>query len=163
MDNPVYPLLASKERTLFKLFLCDVGLLCSKLYGETVIKILNGKTNVNFGSIYESIVAQELTAHGFPLYYYNNKKRGEVDFMIEQQDQVIPIEVKSGKDYKRHSALTNMLQDSSLQIEKAYILNNDNVQVQDRKIYLPIYMVMFIKKDKRRDDYIFVPNLSGLK
>ena len=83
--------------------------------------------------------------------------------MIEQQDQVIPIEVKSGKDYKRHSALTNMLQDSSLQIEKAYILNNDNVQVQDRKIYLPIYMVMFIKKDKRRDDYIFVPNLSGLK
>lgn len=163
VDNPVYPLLASKERTLFKLFLCDVGLLCSKLYGETVIKILNGKTNVNFGSIYESIVAQELTAHGFPLYYYNNKKRGEADFMIEQQDQVIPIEVKSGKDYKRHSALTNMLQDSSLQIEKAYILNNDNVQVQDRKIYLPIYMVMFIKKDKRRDDYIFVPNLSGLK
>lgn len=163
VDNPVYPLLASKERTLFKLFLCDVGLLCSKLYGETVIKILNGETNVNFGAIYESVVAQELTAHGFPLFYHNNKKRGEVDFLIEQEDQVVPIEVKSGKDYKRHSALTNMLQDPSLQIEKAYILNNDNIQVQDRKIYLPVYMVMFIKKKKEREDTIYVPDLSKLR
>ena len=163
VDNPVYPLLASKERTLFKLFLCDVGLLCSKLYGETVIKILNGETNVNFGAIYESVVAQELTAHGFPLFYHNNKKRGEVDFLIEQEDQVVPIEVKSGKDYKRHSALTNMLQDRSLHIEKAYILNNDNIQVQDRKIYLPVYMVMFIKKKKEREDTIYVPDLSKLR
>lgn len=163
VDNPVYPLLASKERTLFKLFLCDVGLLCSKLYGETVIKILNGETNVNFGAIYESVVAQELTAHGFPLFYHNNKKRGEVDFLIEQEDQVVPIEVKSGKDYKRHSALTNMLQDPSLQIEKAYILNNGNIQVQDRKIYLPVYMVMFIKKKKEREDTIYVPDLSKLR
>ncbi|WP_296242036.1 AAA family ATPase [uncultured Faecalicoccus sp.] len=163
VDNPVYPLLASKERTLFKLFLCDVGLLCSKLYGETVIKILNGETNVNFGAIYESVVAQELTAHDFPLFYHNNKKRGEVDFLIEQEDQVVPIEVKSGKDYKRHSALTNMLQDPSLQIEKAYILNYGNIQVQDRKIYLPVYMVMFIKKTKEREDTIYVPDLSKLR
>lgn len=163
VDNPVYPLLASKERTLFKLFLCDVGLLCSKLYGETVIKILNGETNVNFGAIYESVVAQELTAHDFPLFYHNNKKRGEVDFLIEQEDQVVPIEVKSGKDYKRHSALTNMLQDPSLQIEKAYILNYGNIQVQDRKIYLPVYMVMFIKKKKEREDTIYVPDLSKLR
>lgn len=163
VDNPVYPLLASKERTLFKLFLCDVGLLCSKLYGESIINILNGNTNVNFGAVYESVVAQELTAHGFPLYYYNSKKRGEVDFIIEQGSQVVPIEVKSGKDYKRHSALTNMLQDSSLHIEKAYVLNNDNVQEDKDKVYLPIYMIMFIKKESKVKDLILIPDISKLR
>ena len=119
--------------------------------------------SINLGSVYETVVASELIAHGHKLYYYDNRNKGEVDFLIEQEDQVVPIEVKSGKDYKRHSALTNMLQDPSLQIEKAYILNNDNIQVQDRKIYLPVYMVMFIKKKKEREDTIYVPDLSKLR
>lgn len=144
VDNPVYPLLASKERTLFKLFLCDVGILASKLLNGGQIRILNGDVNLNFGAIYEQIVAQELAAHGYSLFFSNNKKRGEIDFLIEENAEAIPIEVKSGKDYKRHSALNNLVADRN--IEKAYILCNGNTKVDGKMVYLPVYMVMFMGK-----------------
>ena len=99
VDNPIYPLLASKERTLFKLFLCDIGLLAYKLFTGNQIVLLNGYSNLNYGAIYEAVVAQEIKAHGFELYYCSDKKRGEIDFLIEKDNKVIPIEVKSGKDY----------------------------------------------------------------
>ena len=103
VDNPIYPLLASKERTLFKLFLSDVGLLTFKLFKGNQIELLNNGSNLNYGAVYENVVAQELTAHGFDLYYNTSKKRGEIDFLIEKNNQVIPIEIKSGKAYKtRH-------------------------------------------------------------
>ena len=146
IDNPEYPLLASKERTLFKLFLCDTGLLCHQLYDTNVAKILNNDVNVNFGSIYENVVAQELKAHKFDLFYYNNKKRGEVDFIIEDGIEIIPIEVKSGKDYKRHVALDNLLSNSEYNFKKAYTLCNGNLEVVNNRIYIPIYMIMFIEK-----------------
>ena len=146
IDNPEYPLLASKERTLFKLFLCDTGLLCHQLYDTNVAKILNNDVNVNFGAIYENIVAQELKSHKFDLFYYNNKKRGEVDFIIEDGTEIIPIEVKSGKDYKRHVALDNLLSGSEYKIKKAYTLCNGNLEVDGNRIYIPIYMIMFFEK-----------------
>ncbi len=74
VDNPVYPLLASKKRTLFKLFLCGTGLLCHYLYSDNVVRILNNDINVNYGSIYENVIAQELKCHSYNLFYYNNKK-----------------------------------------------------------------------------------------
>lgn len=164
VDNPVYPLLESKERSLFKLFLCDTGLLTTKLYGSNIVRVLNKDVDVNFGSIYESFVAQELIAHNNPLYYYNNKKRGEVDFLVEEDTKIIPIEVKSGKDYMRHSALKNLLEDHSSSISKAYVLNNDSsIQNKDGKIYIPIYMIMFFEKETRlQEDFIYNPDISAL-
>ncbi len=147
VDNPVYPLLASKERTLFKLFLCDVGLLSYKLFNGNQIVLLNGNSNLNYGSIYEAVVAQELRAHGFELYYDNDKKRGEIDFLIEKDAKVIPIEVKSGKDYKRHSALSQLMKNKEFNYEKAYVFCNDNLKIDDRIIYLPIYMISFLKNN----------------
>lgn len=144
VDEPVYPLRASVKRQLFKLFLCDTGLLVYKLTKNTAAKILTGHININYGSIYESVVAQELTAHEIPLYYYNNKKHGEVDFLIEENDKVIPIEVKSGKDYVRHVALDKLLSTKNYHIDKAYVLCNENVKIKDKKIYLPIYFVSFV-------------------
>ena len=161
VDNPKYPLLASKERTLFKLFLCDVGLLSTKLLNGNQIKILNGEVNLNFGAIYENVVAQELTAHGYNLFFSNNKKRGEIDFLIEEESEVVPIEVKSGKDYKRHSALNNLIEDFN--VKKAYILNNDNICIKNERIYLPIYMIMFLKKNKQIVDQIVIPDISSLQ
>lgn len=162
VDNLKYPLLESKERSLFKLFLCDIGLLCSKLYGENIISILNRDVDINYGAVYESVVAQELIAHGYPLYYYNNKKKGEVDFAIEVGSDVVPIEVKSGKDYKRHSALNNILKDNKT-IKYAYIFNNDNfIKKDDKKIYLPIYMIMFINNSALNRDMIYSPDISLL-
>ena len=156
------PLLASKERTLFKLFLCDVGLLTHKLCKDNVIKILNGDVNFNFGALYESAVAQELKAKGFKLFYYNNKKFGEVDFLIEINSKVVPIEVKSGKDYKRHAALNNLVNNDELKIEKGIVYNNSNLKKVGKILYLPIYMIMFLK-DKQDSSLIYKPDLSALK
>ena len=162
VDNPVYPLLASKERTLFKLFLCDVGLLTHKLFGDNVIKLLNNEKDINYGALYESVVAQELKAKNIELFYYNNKKQGEVDFIIERGTKIVPIEVKSGKDYKRHVALDNMLSNASFDINEAYTLCNSNLQVVGNRIYLPIYMIMFFDRKEERSNDIYNIDISSL-
>ena len=93
-------------------------------------------------------MAQELLAHGFSeLYYYNSKKMGEVDFVVEYNGEVFPIEVKSGKDYARHRALNNILDCSEYNIPESVVLCNDNYTQKDKVTYAPIYMVMFIHKD----------------
>ncbi len=146
-DEPKTPLMLSKSRNLFKLFHCDVGLLSSMYMDNNLqIKILNKDKDINFGSVYENAVAQELASKGFDLYYYKNNKLGEIDFLIENKGQVIPLEIKSGKSYKRHVALDNLLS-SNYDVSKAYILSNENVEAIDKKIYLPVYMIMFFKKD----------------
>lgn len=162
VDNPIYPLLASKERTLFKLFLCDVGLLTYKLYNGKQIIVLNGDSTLNFGAIYEDVVAQELNSHGFELYYNSNKKRGEIDFLIEKDNKVIPLEVKSGKDYKRHSALSSLLNDDAFNCEKGYVLCNGNIEKDNKTIYIPIYMIMFFIKTRKKDSQIVKLDISKL-
>lgn len=136
VDNPVYPLLASKERTLFKLFLCDIGLLSYKLFNGKQIVLLNGNTNVNYGALYETVVAQELEAHNYSLYYNSDKKRGEIDFLIEENDKIVSIEVKSGKDYKRHSTLNQLLNNKEFNIEKVIVLCNGNLHKENKRLYL---------------------------
>ena len=152
-DEPKSPLMLSKSRNLFKLFHCDVGLLASMYMDNNLqIKILNKDKDINFGAIYENAVAQELVSKGFDLYYYKNNKLGEIDFLIENKGEIIPFEVKSGKTYKRHNALDNLLV-SDYGISKAYILCNKNIEENGKKIYLPIYMIMFFEKDKIQDMY----------
>lgn len=143
VDEPKRPLKMSMERNLFKLFYSDVGLLTGSFLKSTSLDILDGVEDVNYGSIYENLVAQELTAHGFDdLYYYNSKKLGELDFLIQDRnDNVIPLEIKSGKGYKRHRALDNVLAADTYHIQQGYILGPDNVSVSGRVTYLPIYMV----------------------
>lgn len=146
VEEPTVPLILSSTRNLFKLFLSDIGLLAS-LYADGIqMRILNNEPSINFGSVYENAVAQELCAHGFMLYYYNNKRQGELDFVIEQNGVVLPLEVKSGKDYERHKALSNVMNSTTYQIPKAYVLCNDNVKQVGKITYLPIYMLMFIQK-----------------
>lgn len=163
VDNPIYPLLASKDRKLFKLFLCDTGLLSHYLYSDNMVKILNNDVNVNYGSIYENVVAQELKCHNYNLFYYNSKKNGEVDFIIENGTEVIPIEVKTGKDYKRHVALENLLNNQSYNINKAYTLCQDNIQCVNNRIYLPIYLIMFFKNIKDVKSNVIHIDISALK
>lgn len=147
VEEPKVPLLLSKTRNLFKLFNSDVGLLSSQYMDNNLqIKILNKEKDINFGAIYENAVAEELISKGFDLYYFKNKKIGEIDFLIENKGEIIPIEVKSGKDYQKHNALNNLLESKEYKINKAYILSNENIIVKGKKIYLPIYMIMFLKK-----------------
>ena len=96
----------------------------------------------------QGTVAQELVAHGFEPYYYNSKKRGEIDFVIENNGKVLPIEVKSGKDYVYHRALSNIMDCEEYDLPEALVLNNDNLTVEGRISYLPVYMVMLLEKEK---------------
>ncbi|NMN02492.1 ATP-binding protein [Bifidobacterium panos] len=143
VDEPRKPLEMSKERNLFKLFYSDVGLLTGAYLNSTALNILSGDDNVNYGGIYENVVAQELAAHGFQsLYYYNSKRLGELDFLIQDRnDRVIPIEVKSGKNYKVHRALNNVLAEPNFHIEEGLVLGPGNVEIAGKVTYLPIYMV----------------------
>jgi predicted AAA+ superfamily ATPase len=146
VEEPKVPLILSRSRNLFKLFQNDIGLLACQYSDRIQLRILNNEKDINFGSIYENFVAQELHAHGFDLYYFNSKKQGELDFVIEQNGQIVPIEVKSGKDYERHDALNNVMRNSDYDIQTAYVLCNDNLKVHGSVTYLPIYMLMFIVK-----------------
>jgi predicted AAA+ superfamily ATPase len=146
VSEPVYPLKLSKASNLFKLFMNDVGLLTSTFMKDTTAAILNKNANVNYGSIYENAVAQELAAQEFDLYYYKNKKRGELDFIAESvQGTVFPIEVKSGKDFKRHNALNNILSSPEYDIAEGFVLCDSNVLRNGNTTYLPIYMTAFFK------------------
>ena len=161
-NEPKIPLILSKSANLFKLFFNDVGLLAA-MYGNNIqLKILNHETNINFGSIYENLVAQELTAHGFDLYFYNNKKLGEVDYLIESDGKIIPIEVKSGKDYYRHAAMDNLLNNKDYKIESGYVFCNHNIKVDKKTTYYPIYMVMFLDKKQLPNDIIYNEDFSDL-
>ena len=141
------PLEASKKSNLFKFFLSDVGLL-SNLYGRaTILKLLNHGESINCGAIYENFIAQEINAHGFKTYYFNSKKHGEVDFLIEHDEQLLPIEVKSGKDYQSHSALSYFM--TTPRFKNAIVFSNYNVSVKEKIVYLPIYMVMFLNNNGR--------------
>lgn len=148
VEEPRIPLTLNEHRNLFKLFQNDVGLLAYQYANGIQLRILSGEVDINFGAIYENVVAQELLAQGFgQIYYFNSKRRGEVDFVIEAGDgTVLPIEVKSGKDYERHNALANILDTEEYSLNKAIILCNESVSVQEKKVYLPIYMATFIRK-----------------
>lgn len=148
VEEPKQPLLLARSRNLLKLFLCDVGLLAA-MYAEGIqMRVLRGDSGINHGSIYENLVAQELIAHGIVPYYYNSKKRGEVDFVVSLDGGVLPIEVKSGKDYARHRALANIMQCKDYDLRKAIVLCNDNLFIDDSVVYMPIYMTMFMHRDE---------------
>lgn len=146
IEEPKVPLLLSRSRNLFKLFQNDIGLLASQYSEGIQLRIIQGDKNINFGSIYENAVAQELVAHNIDAYYYNNKKRGEIDFVIELEGKALPIEVKSGKDYETHHALSNIMDCEEYELQKAIVFNNENLHTKNKIIYSPIYMIMFLEK-----------------
>ncbi len=168
MALPVYnveeskiPLLLSRSRNLFKLFQSDVGLLACQYADGIQMKIIRGDKGINFGSIYENVVAQELVAHGIVPYYYNSKKRGELDFVIELNGKVLPIEVKSGKDYETHRALSNIMDCAEYNLPEAIVFSNDNLRVDGKIVYAPVYMAMFLERNNTAPTFYKV-DLSGL-
>lgn len=150
VDEPKIPLLMARKSRFLKLFAADCGLLCYRLM-ETGIqkKLLAHEIDINYGAIFENAVAQELSAHGFDeIYYFSSKKQGEVDFLLTYHGEVLPIEVKSGKDYQRHLALNNLLANEEYGIKEGFIFANANVMNDENKTYFPIYMIMFINRSQ---------------
>ena len=162
ISNPRFPLAESVVKNLLKLYLNDVGILTQILYSYNINAILNDERSINLGTVYEAVVAQELRAHGYKkLYYYDNKHHGEVDFLIDDFDTLsaLPLEVKSGKDYYVHSALTHFVTIPDYHIPQGIVLSNEREVTQKGKIiYMPIYYVMFFHRTTK--DEVILPPLE---
>ena len=149
IPSPVFPLKQGMEKNLLKLYLSDTGILTSMLYGNNINAILKDDLSINLGSVYETVAATELKAHGFDLYYYDNRKKGEVDFLVDDYAnlEVLPIEIKSGKDYSTHAALDRFISNQDYTVNHAIVFSNERDIKEDGKIiYYPIYMIMFLEK-----------------
>ena len=147
VSTPVFPLLQNSDKNLLKLYMNDVGILTSVLYSLNINSILNDEICINLGSVYETAVASELKAHGHDLFYYDNRKKGEVDFLVNDYDSlsVIPLEVKSGKDYTIHAALNRFVSNPDYHVKKSFVFSNKReVSRENGIIYMPVYMVMFV-------------------
>lgn len=147
ISNPAFPLIETSGKNLLKLYLNDVGILTGILYGHNIRAILDDEKSINLGSVYETVVASELIAHGHKLFYYDNRSKGEVDYLLDDYDSlsVVPIEVKSGKDYTVHSALNALTKNEDYPIEKAFVVSNErSISRKGKIIYIPVYYIMFL-------------------
>ena len=159
VSNPKFPLTESMGKNLLKLYLNDVGILSGILYGNNIRAILDDVRSINLGSVYESVVASELIAHGHKLFYYDNRSKGEVDYLIDDYASlsVVPVEVKSGKDYTVHSALNSFAGNDEYNVQKAFVLSNERIISHKGKItYLPVYFVMFFQNDSIAGENIYI-------
>ena len=147
VSEPAFPLTQSVTKNLVKFYLNDPGLLSSVLYGDNIRAVLDDDRSINLGALYETVVACELKAHGHELFYYDNRSRGEVDFLINDYDNLtaLPLEIKSGRDYKIHSAISNLVSNGGYRIKKGIVFSNSR-EIREEKgiLYLPIYFIMFL-------------------
>ena len=159
ISNPKYPLAESQQKNLLKLYMNDVGMLSAQLYRYNVQPILNDIASINLGSVYENAVAQELKAHCDKLFYYDNKQKGEVDFLVDDSStmSILPIEVKSGKDYTVHSALDNLMAVPDYHIVSSIVFSNEReIKKKEKIYYFPVYYVMFVEnKIPEKEDLYF--------
>lgn len=147
VSNPVYPLGLSEVKNLLKLYMNDVGLLSAILFGRNIKAVMSDDVSVNLGSLYETVAAMELKAHGHKLYYYDNKAKGEVDFLLDDEDtlSILPLEIKSGKDYTIHSAISSFLKNDEYNVKEGMVLSNSGrIEKKNGVVYLPIYSLMFL-------------------
>ena len=163
VQAPVPPLEGNSNHSLFKLFMGDTGLLCAASLGNVQFDLLNGNLDVNMGAIAENVVAQELRAHGFALHYFNSKRQGEVDFVVQDGKSVLPIEVKSGSDWTKHKALENVMAVKEWGLTEAYVLCKGDIERQGAVTYLPLYMAMFIAPAPLPKTAVYEVDLSALE
>ncbi len=157
ISNPVFPLIQSADKNLLKLYMNDVGLLSGILYNNNAKPILEDVRSVNLGALYETAVAGQLKALGHKLFYYDNRNNGEVDFMIDDYDNlaVLPVEVKSGRDYTTHSALNHFITNDNYPVKSGYVLSNEReIKTVGKITYFPIYFVMFLKPISSADEVL---------
>ncbi len=162
VTTPQPPLQLNQKHNLFKLFMSDIGLLCAACMDNIQFDILQGKLEINLGSILENVMAQSIKSNNFKLHYFDAKKYGEIDFVIQNGMQVDLLEIKSGKDYKKHSSLNKVLGVAEWNFKNAYVFCRGNVEETNNIKYLPWYMIMFYKPAQIPKDLKFEVDLTGL-
>ena len=162
LAEPKQPVAINKQHNLFKFYMADTGLLCAMCSGDVQYQIVNGNYGINEGSIMENMFAQQLKSNGFNLYYFDKQKVGEVDFIVEQHAELVPVEIKSGKDYKSHRALNNLLAVDEYKLKDSLVFCVGNIETKDKVVYLPLYMIMFFKKENMLNKIVFNNVAGGL-
>lgn len=162
VEEPTPSLQLNEKHSLFKLFMDDVGLLCAACMENIQFPILNGDLSINLGSVLENAIAQQLKSNGFKLYYFDSNKHGEIDFVVQNGMHIDIVEVKSGNDYKKHKALDNVMSVREWKFGACYVLCKGNICKDANVIYLPWYLVMFIKQSELPDSLKYEIDLSGL-
>lgn len=163
VNSPTPPLQLNEKHSLFKLFMGDCGLLCAACMENIQFEILSGNLSVNMGSILENVMAQSLKAGGFSLNYFDSKKYGELDFVIQNGSRTDLIEIKSGGDYKTHRTLNKVRKVEEWKIGSSYVFCKGNVEEKDGVVYLPWYAVMFYKRQEFPKGITYRVDISGLK
>ena len=163
VTEPTVPLRVNEKHNLFKLFLSDTGLLCAASLENVQFEILKGNLDVNMGSILENTFAQILTANGFSLRYFDKKGKCELDFVVQKGSRIYPLEIKSGKSYKEHAALNYALNGQTWELSEGLVFCEGNVEKEDRIIYYPWYMAMFLKAPRIKRGWTVEVDLSGLE
>lgn len=138
------PFTATENRRLFKLYMVDTGLLSNLLLKGIQFNVLNGDIGVNEGALTENYMACSLSSKDISLHYYDKKSRQELDFIIEENNKITIIEVKSGADYKRHASLDAALKAFRDKIGRAIVFSPYNVERKQDVLYLPLYMSQFL-------------------
>lgn len=144
VEEPQPPLRLNEKHNLFKLFMGDTGLLCAACMENVQFGILNGELQINMGSILENMAAQQLKCNGFHLNYYDGKKTGEIDFVVQNGMGIDLVEVKSGNDFKIHPALDKIRRVEGWKFDRSLVFCKGNVETDGGVQYYPWYMVMFM-------------------
>lgn len=155
LAEPKQSVAINKQHNLFKFYMADTGLLCAMCSGDVQYQIVNGNYGINEGSIMENMFAQQLKSNGFNLYYFDKQKVGEVGFIVEQHAELVPVEIKSGKDYKSHRALNNLLAVDEYKLKESLVFCIGNIEAEDKVVYLPLYMIMFFRKENMLNKIVF--------
>lgn len=162
VTEPQIPLQLNEKRNLFKLFMGDTGLLCASCMENIQFELLQGNMEVNMGSILENVFAQAIKSNGFSLNYFDSKKYGELDFVIQNGLKVDILEIKSGNDYKKHSTLNKVTAVEKWTFGRKIVFCKGNVEKEGNIEYFPWYMVMFYQREKEPEGFIYKVDLSGL-
>lgn len=163
VTEPQPPLQLNEKRNIFKLFMNDTGLLCAACMKNIQFDILQGNVAVNMGSILENLFAQAIKCNGFSLNYYESKKYGEIDFVVQNGMMIDLIEIKSGNDYTKHPTLDNMIKTDNWSFGEKIVFCKGNIRKQGEILYLPWYMIMFYRPDPVPEGYIYEVDLSALR
>ena len=139
------PFPSHENLRLYKIFFVDSGLMCAMMLDNIQSKVLTGDIFVNEGALAENYVAGELTKHGISLNYYDRKSKHELDFVFPEGNKISVIEVKSGKDYMKHTSLDVAQSLFSDRINRRIVMSGNNLKSENGVLYLPFYMSMFIK------------------
>ena len=142
VEHPKKPLENYKDINSFKTYVSDVGLLCAKkdIIAEDVL-YLSRELDDFKGGMAENYVCGQLVANGYKSYYWTSERSAEVDFIIQREEKIIPIEVKSAENTKAKSLNVYF---NLHKPEYAIKLSAKNFGFEDGKKAVPLYAAFCI-------------------